>query len=155
MIWVMRLCSSLGRCSCSTLLLMSKGFVVWIPFGEDWLTILLVLYAQPGDSSGAWIQTAMPRDMGPSGGMQTSSYYNLASQGQHSGYTHSQQPTHGHAHPNSGYTNLYHPSQAAPAVSHQMLQQPQGTGGGSGNTQAGGYQQQPQRTQQTWNNSNY
>jgi len=110
---------------------------------------------QPGDSSGAWIQTAMPRDMGPSGGMQTSSYYNLASQGQHSGYAHSQQPTHGHAHPNSGYTNLYHPSQAAPAVSHQMLQQPQGMGGGSGNTQAGGYQQQPQRTQQTWNNSNY
>ncbi|KAG0559018.1 hypothetical protein M758_10G069800 [Ceratodon purpureus] len=111
---------------------------------------------QQGDSSTVWIQTSMPRDMGPSGAMQTSSYYNLASQGQHSGYAqHSQQPTHGHAHPNAAYANLYHPSQAGPAASHQMLQQPQGMGGGAGNTQAGAYQQQPQRTQQTWNNSNY
>jgi hypothetical protein len=114
---------------------------------------------QPGDSSTVWIQTPMGRDMGPSGGMQASSYYNLASQGQHSGYAHTQQPTHGHghghAHPNAAYSNLYHPSQAAPAASHQMLQQPQGMGGGAGNTQGGAYQQQTQRTQQTWNNSNY
>ncbi|KAG0559026.1 hypothetical protein KC19_10G072600 [Ceratodon purpureus] len=111
---------------------------------------------QQGDNSTVWIQASMPRDMGPSGAMQTSSYYNLASQGQHSGYQqHSQQPTHGHAHPNAAYANLYHPSQAGPAASHQMLQQPQGMGVGAGNTQTGAYQQQPQRTQQTWNNSNY
>lgn len=107
---------------------------------------------QQGDSSTVWIQTAMPRDMGPSGAMQTSSYYNLAGQGQHSGYAHSQQqPTHGHAHPSAAYANLYHPSQTGPAPSHQMLQQPQSMVGGGGNSQAGAFQ----RTQQTWNNSNY
>jgi hypothetical protein len=111
---------------------------------------------QQGDSSTVWIQTSMPREMGPSGVMPTSSYYNLASQGQHSGYAqHSQQATHGHAHPSGAYANVYHPSQAGPGASHQMLQQAQGMGSGAGNTQAGGYQQQPQRTQQTWNNSNY
>ncbi|XP_024396875.1 uncharacterized protein [Physcomitrium patens] len=110
---------------------------------------------QQGDSSTVWIQAAMPREMGPTGTMQTSSYYNLAGQGQHSGYAHSQQPAHGHAHPNAAYANLYHPSQTGLAPSHQILQQPQNMGGGGGNSQAGGYQQQPQRTQQTWNNSNY
>ncbi|XP_024384604.1 uncharacterized protein [Physcomitrium patens] len=115
----------------------------------------LYIPSQQGDSSTVWIQAAMPRDIGPSAAMQTSLYYSLAGQGQHSGYAHSQQPTHGHAHPNAAYTNLYHPSQTGPAPSHQMLQQPQGMGGAGGNSQAGAYQQQPQRAQQSWNNSNY
>lgn len=106
---------------------------------------------QQGDGSTVWIQTTMLRDMGPSGSMQTSSYYNVAGQGQLSGYAHSQQPTHGHAHPNAAYSNLYHPSQIGPAPSHQILQQPQGMGSGGGNNQAGAYQ----RTQRAWNTSNY
>lgn len=111
----------------------------------------LYIPSQQGDGSTVWIQTTMLRDMGPSGSMQTSSYYNVAGQGQLSGYAHSQQPTHGHAHPNAAYSNLYHPSQIGPAPSHQILQQPQGMGSGGGNNQAGAYQ----RTQRAWNTSNY
>lgn len=105
-----------------------------------------------GEQSGVWIQAQLSRDMAAAG-MQTSSYYNLAQQGQHTAYAHTQQPTHAHAHPGA-YANLYHPSQSGPApTAHQLLQQPQGLGAqGAGGGQAGGYQQ-PQRTQQTWANN--
>ncbi|KAG6550044.1 hypothetical protein Mapa_008558 [Marchantia paleacea] len=107
---------------------------------------------QQGEQSTVWIQAQLSRDMAAAG-MQTSSYYNLAQQGQHTAYAHTQQPTHAHAHPGA-YASLYHPSQSGPApTAHQLLQQPQALGAqGAGGGQAGGYQQ-PQRTQQTWANN--
>lgn len=112
----------------------------------------VLVVKQQGEGSTVWIQTPLPRDMGPTAGMQTSSYYNLAGQGQHSAYAHTQQTAHAHAHPGGAYGNIYHPSQSGPAPSHQMLQQPQGIGGGgAASAQAGAYQQQPQRAQ-SWTN---
>ncbi|KAL3688114.1 hypothetical protein R1sor_014423 [Riccia sorocarpa] len=111
---------------------------------------------QDGNST-VWIQAQLSRDMAAAGGMQASSYYNLGQQGQHT-YGHTQQPSHAHAHAHPGaYASLYHPSQNGPApTAHQLLQQPQSLGAqGTGGAQAGGYQQQPQRTQQTWGTNNY
>jgi hypothetical protein len=109
---------------------------------------------QTGESSAVWMQSQqLPRDTGPSSGMQTSSYYNLVGQGQHSAYVHSQS-AHTHGHPGSGYGNPYHPSQSVAAPNtHQMLQQPQTLGSsGAGSIQGGAYQQ-AQRSQQTWTNN--
>ncbi|KAL2630285.1 hypothetical protein R1flu_014971 [Riccia fluitans] len=81
---------------------------------------------QDGNST-VWIQAQLSRDMAAAGGMQTSSYYNLGQQGQHT-YAHTQQPSHAHAHPGA-YASLYHPSQNGPApTAHQLLQQPQSLG---------------------------
>jgi hypothetical protein len=109
---------------------------------------------QTGESSAVWMQSQqLPRDTGPSAGMQTSSYYNLVGQGQHSAYVHSQS-AHTHGHPGSGYGNPYHPSQSVAAPNtHQMLQQPQTLGSSGAGSIHGGAYQQAQRSQQTWTNN--
>eukprot|EP00898_Chlorokybus_atmophyticus_P003125 jgi/Chlat1/3813/Chrsp26S03968 len=74
-----------------------------------------------------------------SGGVPTSSYYNIPGQGQYG-----QQPSH-HAAYAAG---MYHPSQGGPSGGQHQLQM----GSGQGSTQTGGYQQRAQQSQ-SWSNN--
>lgn len=73
---------------------------------------------------------------------QTSSFYALSGQNQHTSYT---QPS-SHTHPMAGYTSLYH--QPGPAGSGHQLIQPQTLSGAAGSTQVGSTYQ---RMQPNWN----
>lgn len=107
----------------------------------------LPIFKFQGEGPGVWIHQ-VPREMGPTPGMQTNSYYNVTGQGQHSGYAHTQQPPQ-HQYPGAAYNNLYHPSQSGPNSNTHQIHQQQQSMGGAGNTQAAVYQQS-QRTQQPW-----
>ena len=72
------------------------------------------------EGSAIWVQAPLSRD--PSG-IQANSYYNLHSQGQHAGYSHSQAT---HTHPGAGFASY---AQSASGPNNQLLQQPHGSVG--------------------------
>ena len=77
------------------------------------------------EGSAIWVQAPLSRD--PSG-IQANSYYNLHSQGQHAGYSHSQ-PT--HAHPSAGFANnqLLQPHGSVGFGTHSVILPPPQRGG--------------------------
>lgn len=106
---------------------------------------------QEGEGSTVWVQTLLSRNMM---GMQNNSFYTLVSQGQLTGYAHTQ-PTHAVPATVAAYTNLYHPSQSnMPPTVHQLLQQSQSGGGVIGGAGEIGAHEQGQLGQMNWTNTN-